>query len=89
MRSSGRPVLRLGQYGSLVGHLLLRSMARADRVYRSMVARGFDGEVRLLRVQTWGGGEWVFLISCLGFFAAARTWNLAEVLAWTSGRIGP
>ncbi|MCB1071433.1 MAG: cobalt ECF transporter T component CbiQ, partial [Kiritimatiellae bacterium] len=41
MRSSGKPVLRLRQYGSLVGHLLLRSMARADRVYRSMVARGF------------------------------------------------
>jgi cobalt/nickel transport system permease protein len=48
LRSAGAEGLSLRVYGSLVGHLLLRSMDRAERVHRAMVARGFDGEVRTL-----------------------------------------
>jgi cobalt/nickel transport system permease protein len=32
--------------GGLVGRLFLRTLDRADRIHRAMVARGFDGEVR-------------------------------------------
>jgi cobalt/nickel transport system permease protein len=34
---------------SIVGHLLLRSYDRADRIYLAMQCRGFDGNIRLLR----------------------------------------
>lgn len=77
MRSSGRP-LRLRVYGSMIGHLLLRSMDRAERVYRAMVARGFDGEVRVLRPSSFRWSDAVFVAGCLLFFASARLWNLAE-----------
>lgn len=77
MRSSGRP-LSLRVYGSMIGHLLLRSMDRAERVYRAMVARGFDGEVRLLQPSSFGLSDAVFLAGCILFFAAARLWNLAD-----------
>ncbi len=67
-------------YGSLLGHLLMRALARADRVYRAMVARGFDGEIRLLRPTSLRGSDWGFLLGWTAFFVAARIWNLADLL---------
>lgn len=78
IRSAGMRRLPLGVYGSLIGHLLLRSMNRAERVYRAMVARGFDGEVRVLRRTSFRSRDWVFVLVWTSFFAAARMWNLAE-----------
>jgi len=77
IRSSGRP-LRLRFYGSMIGHLLLRSMDRAERVYRAMVARGFDGEVRLLRPSAFRWSDAVFVIGWVLLFVSARAWNLAD-----------
>lgn len=77
LRSAGRP-LRLRVYGAMVGHLLLRSMDRAGRVYRAMVARGFDGEVRVLRPSAFRWPDAVFVAGCLLLFVSARVWNLAE-----------
>jgi cobalt/nickel transport system permease protein len=80
LRSGGRRRLRAGAYGSLVGHLLLRSMDRAERVYRAMAARGFEGEIRVLRRSGFRRSDWAFVGGCLAFFCAARTWNLANGL---------
>jgi cobalt/nickel transport system permease protein len=78
LRSAGPQSLRLRVYGSLVGHLLLRSMDRADRVYRAMVARGFDGEIRILRQTSFRWTDWAFVCGWTAFFAIARMWNLAD-----------
>jgi cobalt/nickel transport system permease protein len=80
LRAGGVRALPLRSYGSLVGHLLLRSLDRADRIHRAMVARGFDGEVRLLQPGRFGWREVVFVAGWLAFFAVARRWNLAELL---------
>jgi cobalt/nickel transport system permease protein len=77
MRSSGHP-LRLRVYSSMIGHLLLRAMDRAERVYRAMVARGFDGEVRILRPSSFGWPDTLFVAGCIIFFVSARLWNLAD-----------
>lgn len=78
LRSAGGRSPRLATYGSLVGHLLLRAMDRAERVYRAMTARGFDGEVRVLRRSRFGWGDAAFVLLWALFLAAARTWNLAD-----------
>jgi cobalt/nickel transport system permease protein len=80
LRSGGARSLRLRVYGSLIGNLLLRSMDRAERVYRAMVARGFDGEIRVSRRSSLRWFDWVFVGGCLAFFLTARTWNLANGL---------
>jgi cobalt/nickel transport system permease protein len=74
----GRP-LPLRVYGSLIGTLLIRSMDRAERVYRAMIARGFDGEIHILRPSAFRFRDGVFVLGGLTFFSVARTWNLAEV----------
>ena len=89
LRSGGRRSLHLRVYGSLIGHLLLRSMDRAERVYRAMVARGFDGEIRVLRRSSFGWTDWAFVCGCLAFFVAARAWNLANGLGLLLTGIAP
>jgi cobalt/nickel transport system permease protein len=78
LRSAGPRSLRLRVYGSLVGHLLLRSMDRADRVYRAMVARGFNGEIRVMRQTSFRWTDWAFTVGWTAFFAIARMLNLAD-----------
>jgi len=72
-----RPGLRL--YGTLIGHLLLRSLDRALRIHRAMVSRGFDGEVRVLQHRAPGWRDAVFVAAWCLFFTLARCWNLAEI----------
>ena len=78
LRSGPLRSIPLRVYGSLIGNLLLRSMDRAERVHRAMVARGFDGEVRVLRRPALRPADWAFVAGCLALFAAGRAWNLAE-----------
>jgi cobalt/nickel transport system permease protein len=77
LRAAGRKALRLRVYGSLTGHLLLRSMDRAERVYRAMVSRGFDGEIRVTRPSLCRVSDGCFVCGCLACFSAGRAWNLA------------
>lgn len=78
LRSGGTRSPRFRVYASVIGHLLLRSLDRAERVYRAMMARGFDGEIRLLRGTTLHWTDYAFVIGWTAFFAVARVWNLAD-----------
>ena len=89
LRSSGKRALRLRVYGTLLGRLLLRSLDRAERVYRAMVARGFDGEIRLRHQPSFRWMDACFVCICLAFFATARTWNLAHGLGLLFTEITP
>ncbi len=80
MRSVGRRGMRMSTYVSLVGHLLVRAMDRAHRVYQAMASRGFDGHVRVMRPTAIQVHDMMFLFGWLLFFAAARYWNLSALL---------
>ena len=87
LRSERAHPLRLRTYGSLIGTLLLRSMDRAERVYRDMVSRGFDGEIRMLKRSSFRWTDSVFIGGWLAYFIAARTWNLADTLGLLLTRV--
>jgi cobalt/nickel transport system permease protein len=89
LRSEKARPLGLRTYGSLIGTLLLRSMDRAERVYRAMVARGFDGEIRVLQRSSFRWTDSVFICGWLAFFIAARVWNLADGMGLLLTRIAP
>lgn len=92
LRSERSRPLRLRTYGALIGNLLLRSMERAERVYRAMVARGFEGEIRVLRRSAFRWTDFGFVCGWLAFFIVARVWNLADgmglLLTSLSGAMG-
>lgn len=86
MRSSGPRALGMRTYVTLVGHLLMRAMDRAQRIYRAMVARGFEGEIRVLNQSSWGWRETGFVLGWAGFFVCARFGNPAALLGgWLTG----
>jgi cobalt/nickel transport system permease protein len=53
--------------GGMAGSLFLRSIERSERIYDAMVARGYDGEVRVLRSPTLGLGD-VFVAVLFALF---------------------
>lgn len=67
-------------YGSMLGQLLLRTMDRAQRIHQAMLCRGFDGQIRVSAPLRPGLADAAFTLGWLGFFALARSVNLAQLL---------
>lgn len=62
LRSVGRRGMGLRVYGQMLGQLLLRTFARAQRIYLAMKCRGFDGEVRVARALRFRSADALFVI---------------------------
>ena len=80
MRSMGRRSLSFSTYVSLIGHLLLRAMDRAQRVYQAMVSRGFAGQFRVMRPTVVRWNDVAFMVGWAIFFAAARVWDIPTAI---------
>lgn len=80
LRSFHGEGLRITVWGSLVGQLLMRTVARAQRIYQAMLCRGFDGEFRMVRMNTIGAYDLLYLGSWTVFFAATRLYNIPHWL---------
>jgi cobalt/nickel transport system permease protein len=83
LRACGRRGTGMRVYAQMLGSLLLRSFARAQRVYLAMKARGFDGRVRVPRRLDWQPRDTVFLV---GWSAAFLVFRFADV-GLTLGRL--
>ena len=95
LRAPDRKRASLAVWGSLAGHLLLRALARAERVYAAMRVRGFDGEFSYARggIRRGGGrsaslgardGMRASVLYTAGWtlcFAAARVWDIPQAIA--------
>lgn len=79
IRSHGNKAPSFRSVVSLLGHLLLRAMARAERIHGALRARGYDGRLPSLGRRRAGWTDLGFLAVCGASFAAARVWNLAEM----------
>lgn len=65
-----RPTARTA--GTLLGHLLVRALDRAERIHRAMLARGFDGRFPTRRRGRLRGADLAFLVAVALLVAAAR-----------------
>ncbi len=73
-----RPSMRVA--GTLLGQILLRTLARAQRVHSAMICRGFDGEVRLRRELRWRAADTAFVACWSAYFLLARSHDLTRLL---------
>lgn len=80
LRSFHGDGIRFRAWGSLLGQLLIRSIDRANRIYQSMLCRGFDGEVRLLRSSTFTAADAGYFAFWLVFFVLIRLFDIPELL---------
>lgn len=65
LRAGGSTRIPPGEWGALVGSLLLRSLARAQRLHQALTARGFDGELRSCSPSSIGRRDVLFLTASL------------------------
>lgn len=79
LRGGGRP-LSMRQTGPLLGTLLLRTWARAERIHLAMCSRGFDGRMPSPSASrlAWRDGAWMG--GWLALFALLRTQDLVHAL---------
>ena len=59
---------RLSVAAGMIGSLFLRTYTRAERVYDSMLARGFSGEMHSMTEWRTGWHDAVFAVVSIGFF---------------------
>ena len=72
------PGLRV--FGAMVGHLMLRTLDRAQRVHLAMRCRGFDGRFHATRAAPARAADLAFALSWSAFFVAARIWSLPALI---------
>jgi cobalt/nickel transport system permease protein len=80
LRSCGNKGLGMRTYGSLLGHLLLRTWLRAERIHMAMLARGFTGEFHTRQEFRFGGRELLFLFGWSMLFIILRLQNFSRLL---------
>jgi cobalt/nickel transport system permease protein len=81
LRTFGKRGFGIRQFGSLVGHLLLRTWDRAERIHMAMLARGFSGEFHTTRPQSrFGREETIFMGGWVALFILLRAYNAPQLL---------
>jgi len=80
LRSFGKKGSGFRPYASLLAHLLLRTLDRAERIHQAMLSRGFDGVVRLRRPMSFGLRDTLFLLVWTAAFAVMRFAHLPRLL---------
>ena len=80
LRSYGKKGLGIVSLGSLIGHLLLRTWQRAERIYTAMLARGFVGRFHTNRRTGFGASELIFVLGWSTLLVALRTFDISATL---------
>jgi len=86
LRSFGGRGRGLSTYRHLLAALFVRTTARAGRIHRAMLARGFDGELRTLAARRLRATDMAALLAGTGFAALFRLFPAAKLLGgWLTG----
>jgi len=78
MRSEGRKGKGMKVFGSLAGHLLLRTWDRAQRVHMAMLSRGFSGEFHTRRPLAIRAADVAFVLFWCPLFVLLRYFDPAS-----------
>lgn len=78
-RSYGRKGYGFRMWGTFVGQLLIRTVARAQRIHLAMLSRGFTGELHSLVKSHWRMRDTVFVAVSAMLFAACRLIDMSVI----------
>lgn len=76
LRSFNSRSIQLKTFIFLLGHLLLRTLDRAERIYCAMRCRGFDGHIYIMKSKKGGYREVVFVLGWSLLFIFLRYYNI-------------
>lgn len=80
LRSCGKKGRGIRSFGSLIGHLLLRTWQRAERIHTAMLCRGFTGEFHTCRQACFGTPEIRFVLIWSIILMVLRFQNISHLL---------
>jgi cobalt/nickel transport system permease protein len=80
LRSFGRKGMGINSYGSIIGHLLIRTWSRAERIHMAMLARGFSGEFHSNQIHGFSRNEYLYVIGWSLLFIVLRTQDVTGML---------
>jgi cobalt/nickel transport system permease protein len=80
LRSFGKKGRGVASYASLLGHLLLRTWLRAERIHMAMLARGFTGTFHTPQQSPLGRAELLFFFCWSSLFVVFRLHNATQLL---------
>lgn len=88
LRSCGKKGMGIGSFGTLIGHLLLRTWQRAERVHIAMLSRGFDGNFHSSRQTSFGRQELFYVAGWSLFLIILRCADITRIIgALITGRL--
>ena len=64
----------------MIGQLLLRTLARAQRIHLAMLSRGFEGKIHLVRPVQIHGKDVAFFLGWTILFVLLRVYNISYLL---------
>lgn len=80
LRSCGKKGQGISSFSSLIGHLLIRTWQRAERIHMAMLARGFTGTFHTSRTANFGVPEILFVLAWSALFIFLRLQNVSQLL---------
>ncbi len=79
-RSFSKQDTGMKAFGHMLGHLLLRSLDRAQRIHSAMSCRGFDGHIPSMKQLRLTSGDVAFVAGWSGLFIIMRLYNISQLL---------
>ena len=76
LRSFGRQGQGVVPAANIIGHLLLRTWQRAERIHMAMLARGFSGEFHTITASRFASPELLFTVGWTALFLVLRLFNI-------------
>jgi len=80
LRANGQKGIRVKEWGSLTGQILLRTFDRAQSVYRAMRLRGFDGDYHPGGTIKLSYKDAIYFLVWVALFIAARAFDITQLL---------
>ena len=80
LRSFSHRHMKVRVFASLVGHLLIRTLDRAQGIHTAMYCRGFTGRFHISGALKFRAGDIAYLCVWTGFFVLVRLINLPDAL---------
>jgi cobalt/nickel transport system permease protein len=74
---------RMRQIGYTIGTMFIRSYEQGERVYTSMLCRGYGRHCHLfLKKKGFKSSEWIFLVLCMGFIIIIPVTAWIKQVSW-------
>jgi cobalt/nickel transport system permease protein len=73
----------------LIGVLFIRTVDRAERIYRAMLSRGFQGDIPSLRCSRMAATDLAYLAATVSFLAVLRFFRVTEGIGAFAQRLMP